>query len=128
MPASAKSTLPAVTCASPAAQSRIAAWNTSVPTTRCGESRNSRISPTAISAPLPAEVTPSTKPTHSPSTTAAILWRRSISIVSRSRSCMRFRKARTSVAAPVSSSAPARIAITASSKSRPSQSSSSVST
>ena len=49
-------------------------------------------------------------------------------MVSRSRSCIRFRNARTSVAVPVSSSAPARIAITVSSKSPPSQSSSSVST
>jgi hypothetical protein len=48
-----------------------------VPTTRVGTSRNSRISPTAINAPLPAEVTPSTKPTQTPSATAAILWRRS---------------------------------------------------
>ena len=128
VPARAKSTFPAVTCASPAAHSRIAAWNTSVPTTRVGASRNSRISPTAISAPLPAEVTPSTKPTHTPSTTAATLCRRSISIVSRSRSCIRFRNARISVAEPVRSSAPARIAITRSSKSRPAQSSSSPST
>src|SRR3954465_2749927 len=128
LPASPKSTLPATTCDSPAAQSRIAAWNTSVPTTRCGESRNKRISPTAINAPLPAEVTPSTNPTETPSATAATLCRRSISIVSRSRSCIRFSSARTSVAAPVRRSAAARIEITASSKSLPSQSSSSVST
>ena len=119
MPARPKSTLPATTCESPAAQSRIAAWKTSVPTTRCGESLNSRISPTAISAPLPAEVTPSTKPTETPSATAAILWRRSISIVSRSRACIRFSRARTSVAVPVRSSAQARSAITVSSKSLP---------
>ena len=88
-----KSTLPATMCARPAAQSRIAAWKMSVPTTRLGVSRNNRMSPTAISAPLPAEVIPSTKPTHRPSTTAATLWRVSSSIVSRSRSCIDLRKA-----------------------------------
>ena len=65
-------------CAAAAAQSRIAAWNTSVPTTRVGTRRKIRIRPTAISAPLPAEVTPSTKPTNTPSTTAPTLWRRAI--------------------------------------------------
>ena len=123
-----KSTLPATIWASPAAHSRIAAWNTSVPTTRVGDRRNSRIRPTAISAPLPADVMPSTKPTHTPRTTAAILWRRSISIVSRSRACMLLRKARTSVAAPVRRRATARIVSSRSSNSRPAHFSSRVST
>ena len=128
VPTSAKSTLPATMWARPAAHRRIAAWNTSVPTTRVGMSRKPRIRPTAISAPLPAEVTPRTKPTHTPSTTAATLWRRSRSMCARSRSCMRLRNARTSVAAPVSSRATARIVSRSSSNSRPAQSSSSVST
>src|SRR3954451_5117030 len=63
VPARPKSTFPATTCDRPAAHRRIAAWKTSVPTTRCGLRRKRRISPTAISAPLPAEVTPRTKPT-----------------------------------------------------------------
>jgi uncharacterized membrane protein YfcA len=52
-PASPKSTFPATMWASPAAHSSIAAWKTSVPTTRVGTSRNSRISPTAIVGSVP---------------------------------------------------------------------------
>ena len=54
--------LPPTQCAMPAAQSRIAAWKMSVPTTRCGVSRKIAISAIAISVPLPAEVRPITKP------------------------------------------------------------------
>ncbi len=43
-PASTKSTLPPTQWAIPAAQSRIAAWKMSVPTTRCGVRRKTAIS------------------------------------------------------------------------------------
>ena len=71
-----KSTLPPIQCAAPAAQSRIAAWKTSVPTTRCGVSRKIAIRAIAISVPLPAEVRPMTKPVRTPVATAAMMWRR----------------------------------------------------
>jgi len=72
-PASMKSTFPPTTCARPAAQSRIAAWKTSVPTTRCGVRRKIAISMIAITVPLPAELRPITKPVVAPIATAAIL-------------------------------------------------------
>ena len=84
--------------------------------------------PTAISAPLPAEVIPSTKPTHAPITTAATLWRRSMAMLARSRACIRLRKTRTIVAAPVRSRATARMVSSRSSNSRSAQSSSTPST
>ena len=62
-PASAQSMFPETRCANAATHSSIAAWTTSVPTTRCGVSLNPRIRPTAISVPDPAEVMPSTTPT-----------------------------------------------------------------
>ena len=52
VPIRAKSTLPPTQCARPAAHSRIAAWKTSVPTTRRGVRRKRRISARPISAPL----------------------------------------------------------------------------
>ena len=80
----------------------------------CGLRRKIRIRPTAIRAPLPAEVTPSTKPIVSPSATAATLWRRSSgSMVSRSRSTtLGMNSARQNTATPVSSSATATAMIT----------------
>ena len=66
------------------------------------------ISPTAISVPLPAEVTPSTKPTNRPSTAAATLSR--VVISNRSRSCSSSRgmnSARLSTAVPVNITAAA---------------------
>ena len=68
--------LPPIQWAMPAAQSRTAAWKTSVPTTRCGVSRKIAISAIAISVPLPAEVRPITKPVVIPVITAAMMWRR----------------------------------------------------
>src|SRR5919112_849976 len=85
MPMSAKSTLPPTQCASPAAHSRIAAWNTSVPTTRTGVRRNSRMSAGPMSAPLPTEVSPSTRPSTAPTPTAVALARASRSTCVRSR-------------------------------------------
>ena len=76
LPARTKSTLPPTQWARPAAQSRIAAWKTSVPTTFFGERRKTAISRIAITVPEPAEVIPITKPVVAPITTAAILWRR----------------------------------------------------
>ena len=76
LPASTKSTLPPTQCAIPAAQSSTAAWKMSVPTTRCGVSRKIAISAIAISVPLPAEVSPITKPVVDPGITAAMMWRR----------------------------------------------------
>ena len=64
---------------SPAAQSRIAAWKTSVPTTFFGVRRKTAISRIAITVPEPAEVIPITKPVVAPIATAATLWRRSTS-------------------------------------------------
>ncbi len=53
LPASARSTLPLIKCAIEATRSSSAAWKTSVPTTRSGVSRKTRISATAIGAPEP---------------------------------------------------------------------------
>ena len=75
VPTKLKSTFPPIQCAKPAAHSRIAAWKTSVPTTCRGAIRYSTIRNTAISVPLPAEVSPMTKPVVAPITTAATLWR-----------------------------------------------------
>jgi hypothetical protein len=74
----------------------------------------------AISAPLPAEEMPSTKPTETPIAAAAILWRRSSTSVSRSRAASSGRRtARPTVAAPVSRSAAATISSTVVSKPSP---------
>src|SRR5262249_21377124 len=58
-----------------AAQSRIAACTTSVPTTLRGFRRKTVTSIIPISVPLPAEESPITKPVAAPMPTAAILWR-----------------------------------------------------
>ena len=89
LPIRPKSTLPTTRCASPAAHSRIAAWKTSVPTTRCGVRRKTRISARPISAPEPTEVMPSTKPSDEAEPTAATLARASSAHVSRSRATAR---------------------------------------
>src|SRR3954453_2075817 len=75
VPMSAKSTLPPTQCARPAAHSMIAAWKTSVPTTRRGVRRKSRMSAGPISAPLPTEVSPRTTPSTAPIATARPLGR-----------------------------------------------------
>src|SRR3954453_20239066 len=85
VPIRAKSTLPPIQCASPAAHSMIAEWKTSVPTTRRGVRRNSRISAGPISAPLPTDVRPSTSPSTPPMVTAAAFERAVSGTVGRSR-------------------------------------------
>ena len=101
-----KSTLPPIQWAIPAAQSRIAAWKTSVPTTFFGARRKTAISRIAITVPEPAEVMPITKPVVAPITTAATLWRRSISKPSRSLTRLRRISARARVMIPTISRVP----------------------
>src|SRR3954449_6840414 len=92
VPIRAKSTLPPIQCANPAAHSMIAAWKTSVPTTRRGVRRNSRMSAGPIRAPLPTEVRPSTTPSTSPMATA-VAFERAVSGTE-----VRSRGARTNIA------------------------------
>ena len=73
-----------------------------------------------MSAPLPAEVTPSTKPTTTPRITARTFSERPISTDSRSRPAMRFRNsARASVITPQNSRVIASARISVSSKASP---------
>src|SRR6478736_3786538 len=78
-------TLPTISWVRPAAHSMIAAWKTSVPTTRCGVRRKTMISASPTSAPEPTEVMPSTMPSSSPMTAAPALLRRVSGTVWRSR-------------------------------------------
>ena len=106
LPARTKSTLPLTQWARPAAQSRIAAWKTSVPTTLFGVSRKTAISRIAITVPEPAEVIPITNPVVAPIVTAAILWRRLISKSSRSSTSLLRISARARVMIPTISRVP----------------------
>ena len=65
LPIRAKSTLPPTQWARPAAHSRIAAWKTSVPTTRCGVRRKTQDQREADQRAEPTEVRPRTKPSTS---------------------------------------------------------------
>ena len=76
---------PARAAAEPVRQREREAWNTSVPTTRCGVSRKNRISASPISAPLPTEVTPEHEAEQRP--TAMRFVPRVSRTVARSRSC-----------------------------------------
>src|SRR3954449_6415463 len=111
VPMRAKSTLPPTQCASPAAHSMIAAWNTSVPTTRRGVRRNRRISAGPISAPLPTDVRPSTVPSTRPIATAPALLRAVSGTCARSRGA-RADSARASTASETIIRAPATSAST----------------
>ena len=67
---SPRSTLPETQWARPALHSRIAAWKTSVPTTRWGVSRKTTIRARPTSAPEPTDVMPTSRPRTSPIATA----------------------------------------------------------
>jgi hypothetical protein len=107
---------PANTCAIAAVHRTIEAWNRSVPTTRLGRRENRKISPTEMSAPLPAEVTPITRPTHRPSTIAmAVLRVVILTDVTSFSSGLGVSRTRARRAAPVSrSAAPSREKMTVS--------------
>src|SRR3954469_23289551 len=106
VPIRAKSTLPPIQCANPAAHSMIAAWKTSVPTTRRGVRRNSRMSAGPISAPLPTDVRPSTTPSTRPIATAPAFVRAVSGTCARSRRA-RANSARARTASDTMKSAPA---------------------
>ena len=75
----------------------------------------------AISVPLPAELSPITKPVVAPIATAATLWRVCISKSSRSSILSARKRLRSRVMAPTTSRQAARIANTVSSSSSPSR-------
>src|SRR4051794_29395114 len=122
VPIRAKSMLPPTQCARPAAHSRIAAWKTSVPTTRRGVRRKRRISAGPIRAPEPTDVSPSSRPSTAPMATADTFARVS------SATCSRSRGARTNVArartarATIISRRATRVSTTVTSRSRRSSS------
>src|SRR3954469_4538610 len=111
VPMRAKSTLRPIQCASPGAVSISAAWKTSVPPTRRGVRRNSRINAGPISAPLPTDVRPSTSPSTRPIDTAPA-FERAVSGTSARSFGARANSARASTASETTMRAPATSAST----------------